>query len=265
MENRSNVFSSLVIVPKKLGGTRPYTHGRHLGQLFITHTHREAKPLCKATRSTTLASMWKTSISESDNILLHNYPNLANCFPILDFSCKRCRCGCPLARSLSPPPHKKTQDPTVQPRRNRDKMDLLLPSLGVRGYRRPFAFRVHIVNVRRLRYFGGTAGQTGSRTSQSSSRVKNSCYFGLANLSRDCLLCEHFAPEISQTDTHTHRVVVVVSRSEGSVTRDATHFLTHGRDAYTHTQTHPTLRHIYTDTHTRKRMAHSISVFRETG
>ena len=130
-------------------------------------------------------------------------------------------------------------------------MDLLLPSLGVRGYRRPFAFRVHIVNVRRLRYFGGTAGQTGSRTSQSSSRVKNSCYFGLANLSRDCLLCEHFAPEISQTDTHTHRVVVV-SRSEGSVTRDATHFLTHGRDAYTHTQTHPTLRHIYTDTHTRK-------------
>lgn len=64
---------------------------------------------------------------------------------------------------------KKTH-PTVQPRRNRDKMDLLLPSLGVRGYRRPFAFRVHNVNIRRLHYFGGTAGQTGSRTSQSSSR-----------------------------------------------------------------------------------------------
>ena len=135
-------------------------------------------------------------------------------------------------------------------------MDLLLPSLGVRGYRRPFAFRVHIVNVRRLRYFGGTAGQTGSRTSQSSSRVKNSCYFGLANLSRDCLLCEHFAPEISQTDTHTHRVVVV-SRSEGSVTRDATHFLTHGRDAYTHTHRHIQLCGTYTQTHTRGREWHT--------
>lgn len=51
-------------------------------------------------------------------------------------------------------------------------MDLLLPSLGVWGYRRPFAFCVHNVNIRRLDYFGGTVGQTGSRTSQSSWQKK---------------------------------------------------------------------------------------------
>ena len=56
----------------------------------------------------------------------------------------------------------------------KDEIDnnLLLPGLGVRGYRWPFAFSVHNVNIRRLHFFEGTGGQSGSQTSQSSTYEK---------------------------------------------------------------------------------------------